>query len=160
MRESMGSTARLAAAVLLSLEHMHPNEDMRDELRSARLGHVPRGRDFFQPSSMWDPADKNNWREINDPMDLAVRWFMHLSDFSAPHPLSGSALFCALIERLHLSNHRLPACLARDCALCPPMKALTTGGVERGHSSFWSVKGWLSACGPIRHVRTRNPARC
>ena len=98
---------------------------------------------------------QENWRLLHDGLDLAAMWYMHLSDFSAPHPLTGSSDFAELLERVHEGNHIHTACRARSCWLVKAMNAFTTGSVERGHSLRKSSRGWLSSCGPHRHVCAR-----
>ena len=145
MTESMGGASRLGAAVDLQPQHLQHYGEGED----ATSGPMS----YFAPSSMWKPAEKDNWRLLHDGLDLVALWYMHLSDFAAAHPLTNSSDYAELLERVHQGNHIHPACLARSCALVKAMAAFTTGSVERGHSLRRGSRGWLSSCGPHRHVR-------
>lgn len=144
MVDSMGGASRLGAAVDLQPQHLQRCRQSEDG--------TPDPASFFVPSDTWKPAEKENWHHLHDGLELAAIWYMHLSNFSAPHPLTGSSEFAELLERVHEPNHIHLACRARSCKLVPAMDPFTTGSVERGHSLRLSSRGWLSSCGPHRHV--------
>jgi hypothetical protein len=148
MAKPMGGAERLGSAVPL------PTPDLlrRESTLRWKPGHAPKPTGLFKPSSLWDPADRRNWRLFTDPTDLSVMHYMQQADFTAPHPLTGSALYAMLIEKMHQGNHPHPSCWARSCTLVPAARMFTTGGVERGHAATLGVRGFLSSSSGANHV--------
>ena len=142
----LGGAERLGCAVNLRVEHLQRSKSRTDG--------SPDPLSFFELSDMWKPAGQEHWRSLHDGMDLVALWFMQSTNFCEPHPLTNMSICCQLLERLHQWNHIHLACWARACRLVPAAFLFTTGGVERGHALREKTGGFMSSCGPHRHVPT------